>query len=167
MFELRTERLKLRPIRKSDLSNLMKIFSDPVAMKYYPSTKSERDAKEWIAWNHDNYNAYNVGLWAVELKETGEFIGQCGIVPQKIDGEVVMEIGYLLVRDHWGKGYATEAAYACLKYGLEKCKYPKLVSLIAPENAPSAAVATRIGMQKETRITKWDRQIDVYAIKSM
>ncbi|WP_221568074.1 GNAT family N-acetyltransferase [Alkalihalobacillus sp. TS-13] len=166
MFELRTERLKLRPLKKGDLSNLMKIFSDPIAMKHYPSTKTEQQAEEWIEWTHNNYNAYNVGLWAVELLETGEFAGQCGIVPQKINSEVMMEIGYLFIREHWGKGYATEAALACLNYGFEKCRYPKLISLIAPENSPSSAVAKRIGMRKETQIHKWDRSIDVYAINS-
>ncbi|MGM7700340.1 GNAT family N-acetyltransferase [Pseudalkalibacillus sp. Hm43] len=166
MFELVTERLRLRALRESDVVNLMKIFEDPIAMEHYPSTKSEQEAKEWIVWNHNNYDAFNVGLWAVELLDSGTFIGQCGIVPQKVDGKIQMEIGYLLVREHWGKGYATEAAKACLQYGFETCKFPKMISLIDPANGPSVAVAKRIGMQKENRIQKWNRSIDVYSIHS-
>lgn len=163
MFVLETERLRLRPLKLTDVQNLMKIFSDPIAMEHYPGTKSEQEAKEWIEWNHSNYHSFNVGLWAVELRSTGEFIGQCGIVPQKIEGEMLMEIGYLFIRDHWSNGYATEAAKACLNYGISKCKFPKVISLIDPANQPSVAVATRIGMQKENRIHKWNRAIDVYS----
>ncbi len=166
MFELVTERLRLRPLRESDVVYLMKIFSDPIAMQYYPSTKSEQEAEEWIEWNHNNYDAFNVGLCAVELRDTCTFIGQCGIVPQKVDGTITMEIGYLFIREHWGKGYATEAAKACLNYGIEKCKFPKMISLIDPANESSIAVAIRIGMQKENRIQKWNRSIDVYSIRS-
>ncbi|WP_349409765.1 GNAT family N-acetyltransferase [Pseudalkalibacillus sp. SCS-8] len=163
MFEIQTERLRLRPLRRTDVTNLMKIFGDPVAMNYYPGTKSEDEAVEWIDWNIANYDAFNVGLWAVELKQDGTFIGQCGIVPQKVNGEMMMEIGYLFIRDYWGHGFATEAASACLNYGLHTCRYPKMISLITPDNLPSIAVATRIGMKKNEHIEKWGKRIDVYS----
>lgn len=124
-----TERLTLREMNKNDVGNLMKIFSDPEAMRYYPSTKDKRQTMEWIEWTLDNYNQYGVGLWVVEDKVTGDFLGQCGIVPQEVDDEIEMEIGYLFVRSAWGNGYATEAALACKNYGFEQMNLRKIISL--------------------------------------
>ncbi|WP_372508770.1 GNAT family N-acetyltransferase [Pseudalkalibacillus decolorationis] len=164
---LETDRLHLRSLTMSDVCHLMKIFSDPVAMAYYPSTKTETEAKQWIEWNLQNYQAFNVGLWAVELKKDQTFVGQCGIVPQKVNGIIQMEIGYSFIREFWGNGFATEAAKSCLNYGFQTCQYPKMISLITPNNTPSIAVAQRIGMKKECQIIKWDRPIHVYSSERM
>jgi RimJ/RimL family protein N-acetyltransferase len=75
-----TERLNLRRMTKDDTKNLMEIFSDPLAIRYYPSTKNEGETLEWIEWTQNNYDQYGVGLLIVEDKVTGEFLGQCGIV---------------------------------------------------------------------------------------
>ncbi|RAL22686.1 GNAT family N-acetyltransferase [Thermoflavimicrobium daqui] len=161
---LRTERLNLRKMNPNDVTNLMEIFSDPKAMKYYPSTKNVEQTIEWIEWTMNNYTQYGVGLWIVEDKETGEFLGQCGIVPQEIDGAIEMEIGYLFARRVWGNGYATESALACKKYGFEQMKFSKMISLIDIKNLPSIQVARRIGMNKEKRMMKWGKEIFVYSV---
>ncbi|WP_229683268.1 GNAT family N-acetyltransferase [Virgibacillus oceani] len=158
-----TERLQLREMNMEDTDNLMKIFSDPEAMTYYPSTKTKEEAEKWIAWTLNNYASFGVGLWIVEDKHTGEFLGQCGIVPQKVEEKVEMEIGYLFARSVWGNGYATEAALACKQYGLEVLAYPKMVSLIDLHNQPSIKVAERIGMKRESILYKWDKDNYVYA----
>ncbi|MCX2829686.1 GNAT family N-acetyltransferase [Bacillus pseudomycoides] len=159
-----TERLILRRMTKDDTENLMKIFSDPVAMRYYPSTKNESETMEWINWTLKNYDEYGVGLWIVEDKVTGEFLGQCGIVPQEVDGVMEMEIGYLFVRRVWGKGYATEAALACKNYGFERLKLNRMVSLPDVNNIPSTKVAKRIGMQEMKIINKWGKEVYVYSV---
>ncbi|MBY7142784.1 GNAT family N-acetyltransferase [Virgibacillus sp. NKC19-3] len=151
-------------MNKNDVHHLMEIFSDPEAMTYYPSTKDESETIKWIDWTLQNYVSYGSGLWIVEEKETGEFLGQCGIVLQKVDGTVEMEIGYLFARRAWGKGYATEAAQACKKYGLEELGLKRIISLIDPENAPSIKVAERIGMKREKHIHKWGKDIVVYSV---
>lgn len=107
---LTTERLTLRNMTKKDVCNLLEIFSDPIAMEYYPSTKDEKQTIEWIAKMLNNYAKHGTGLWIVEHKETGEFLGQCGIVPQEVEGVREMELGYSFARRVWGNGYATEAA---------------------------------------------------------
>ncbi|WP_099156608.1 GNAT family N-acetyltransferase [Virgibacillus ndiopensis] len=160
---LTTDRLRLRKMNMEDIDDLMKIFSDPEAMKYYPSTKTREEAEKWIEWTMNNYSNFGVGLWIVENKNTGEFLGQCGIVPQKVGEKVEMEIGYLFVRSVWGNGYATEAALACKEYGFAVLEYPKMVSLIDLNNQPSIKVAERIGMKRETTIYKWDKYNDIYA----
>jgi RimJ/RimL family protein N-acetyltransferase len=159
-----TERLILRRVTKDDTGNLMEIFSDPVAMRYYPSTKNESETMEWINWTLKNYDEYGVGLWIVEDKVTGEFLGQCGIVPQEVDGVMEMEIGYLFVRRFWGKGYATEAALACKNYGFERLKLNRMVSLPDVNNIPSTKVAKRIGMQEMKIINKWGKEVYVYSV---
>jgi len=161
---MRTERLILRRMTKDDTKNLMEIFSDPVAMKYYPSTKNEGETLEWIEWTQKNYEQYAVGLWIVEDKVTGEFLGQCGIVPQEVDGVIEMEIGYLFVRRVWGNGYATEAALACKNYGFEKLKLNRMVSLPDVNNIPSTKVAERIGMQVMKIINKWGKEVYVFSV---
>ncbi|PEZ00980.1 GNAT family N-acetyltransferase [Bacillus sp. AFS018417] len=159
-----TERLILRRMTKDDTENLMEIFSDPVAMRYYPSTKNESETMEWINWTLKNYDEYGIGLWIVEDKVTGEFLGQCGIVPQEVDGVMEMEIGYLFVRRVWGKGYATEAALACKNYGFERLKLNRMVSLPDVNNIPSTKVAKRIGMQEMKIINKWGKEVYVYSV---
>lgn len=161
---LTTERLILRKMNQDDASHLLKIFSDPEAMRYYPSTKNENETREWINWTLNNYAKYGVGLWIVEDKATGDFLGQCGIVPQEVDGETKMEIGYLFVRRAWGKGYATEAAMACKKYGFEHLNQSEMISLVDVHNIPSSKVAERIGMSVKKQINKWEKEILVYSV---
>ncbi|WP_405196604.1 GNAT family N-acetyltransferase [Virgibacillus necropolis] len=141
----------------------MEIFMDPIAMTHYPSTKNKNETLEWINWTLGNYRDYGVGLWIVEDKQTAEFLGQCGIVPQKFEDGVTMEIGYLLKRIVWGNGYATEAALACKKYGFEEKGYSKLISLIDLKNQASINVAERIGMEREDTIHRWGKKIYMYS----
>jgi RimJ/RimL family protein N-acetyltransferase len=160
---LATERLNLRQMTTRDVSNLVQIFSDPVAMQYYPSTMNEEEAMAWIRRTLHNYHTYGVGFWVVEEKTTGRFLGQCGIIPQELDGILQMEIAYLLVRREWGHGYATEAAAACKQHGFGTMAFQKLISLIDVQNAPSMRVAERIGMRLEQTINKWGKEVRVYS----
>lgn len=159
-----TKRLILRKMNQEDASHLLQIFSDPVAMRYYPSTKNENETREWIDWTLNNYAKYGVGLWIVEDKATGDFLGQCGIVPQEVDGEIIMEIGFLFVRRAWGKGYATEAATACKKFGFEQLNESEMISLVDVHNTPTSKVAERIGMSVKKKINKWEKEILVYSV---
>ncbi|MBM7572400.1 GNAT family N-acetyltransferase [Aquibacillus albus] len=162
---IETERLRLRDMKENDKDNLLEIFSDPIAMKYYPSTKNEEETVRWITWTRNNYRKFGVGLWVVEDKDTGKFLGQCGIVPQKIDGEVQMEIGYSFLREVWGRGFATEAARACKEYGIGTLELTRIISLIDPENTASIKVANRIGMVFEKNIMKWGKTLALYAVE--
>ncbi|WP_423410287.1 GNAT family N-acetyltransferase [Heyndrickxia sp. MSNUG] len=159
-----TERLILRKMEKNDAGKLLEIFSDPVAMAYYPSTKNVKETNAWIEWTLNNYEDHGVGLWIAEDKETGEFLGQCGIVRQIVDEESRMEIGYLFARRVWGNGYATEAATACKKYGFEHLNQSEMISLVDVNNHPSAKVAERIGMTIKKKIIKWGKEILVYSV---
>jgi RimJ/RimL family protein N-acetyltransferase len=93
-----------------------------------------------------------LGLWATIHKETGKFIGRCGLLPWEIDGKLEVEIAYLLDKSFWGQGLATEAAKGILRYGFETLKLSRLICLIDPENIASQNVAKRIGMTLERRV---------------
>ncbi|MCU4668234.1 GNAT family N-acetyltransferase [Bacillus paralicheniformis] len=161
---MKTDRMILRKMRRDDAENLLEIFSDPTAMEYYPSTKNEKQTLHWIDWTLENYEKHGTGLWVAEHKQTGEFLGQCGIVPQEVEGSDEMEIGYLFKRSVWKNGYATEAASACKQYGFEAFHLKKIVSLPDAKNLPSRKVAERIGMTLEKTIHKWGKEIAVYSV---
>ena len=161
---LETERMVLRELVPEDVDDLMLIFSDPEAMRYYPSTKSREEAARWIRWVTGSYEQNGFGLWACVLKETGEFCGQCGLMPQEVEGRREVEVGYLFVREFWGRGLATEAARASRDWGFEQLGRRRFVSLINPQNTPSRRVAERIGMGLEKEIEWGGRSTCVYSV---
>ena len=101
---IETKRLRLREYRMDDFDVLLEILSDEETMQHYPKPYDAQGTKRWIQWNLDNYRQYGFGLWAVELKETGAFIGDCGLTMQNIDGQQLPEIGYHIHKSHWRKG---------------------------------------------------------------
>lgn len=164
MAILETERLVLRQMTPHDVDYLLGIFSDLVAMRYYPATKDRREAEGWVATNIRRYAEDSVGLWIVELRESGRFIGQCGLTMQEVDGVWEPEVGYLFLRAYWGRGYATEAAAACLDYGFDRRGYARIICLTTPENAPSRRVAARLGMRLEREIERRGLRMCVFAL---
>ena len=119
---LETRRLVLRHFVSEDSIALARVLSDPVAMKFYPAPHDRTGVEQWIERNLQRYSRDGIGLWAMDLKATGELIGDCGITRQQIENEFFYEIGYHLRRDHWGNGYATEAAIACRDWGFANLK---------------------------------------------
>jgi [ribosomal protein S5]-alanine N-acetyltransferase len=149
---LETPRLTLREFKAADAEALARVLSDPETMRYYPMSFDRSGVTAWIHRNQRRYAADGHGLWAMDLKSSGEMIGDCGITRQEVDGEWLPEIGYHLRRDLWGQGLATEAARACRDYGFTQLAADSLVSLVRLENVPSRRVAERNGMKvwKET-----------------
>ena len=143
---LETDRLRLREFVPEDLAALCQILCDRETMRFYPMSFDEAAAREWITRNQRRYAIDGHGLWAMELKSTGEMIGDCGISFHAVDGESLREIGYHLRRDMWRQGLATEAARACRDYGFSELNAEFFISLIRPENFPSRRVAERNGM---------------------
>ena len=153
---LETERMTARMIVQSDLDSLCRILCDDEAMRHYPKTLSREEVQEWLARIFARYAEYGYAFWAWELKSTGEFVGQAGLLPQIVDGVLEMEVGYLFVPAHWHKGYATEAARASRDHGFKNHKVPHIISLIRPQNAPSIRVAQRNDMTFDSDTTYKD-----------
>lgn len=164
-YIITTERLKLRALDMEDVDNLMEIFSDPVAMQYYPSTKTREETLQWIQYTLDTHTEHEFGMMAVELKDSEMFIGQCGYWVQKIKNKEEIEIGYLILRKHWNKGYATEAAIACRDYAFNSLDLTRVISLIRPVNKPSIRVAEKNGMIVDCEIDYKGYRHLVYSVK--
>jgi len=144
---LETRRMILRKLTLEDADEWFKILSDPESMVHYPSTYSLDQTRAWIEKNTLSYNKEGFGLWAAILKETGEFIGDCGITMQTIDGLRVPEIGYHINKKYTGLGLATEAAIACRNYGFDRLKLDEIFSYMKYSNIASYRVAEKNGMK--------------------
>jgi len=140
-----TARLILREFVDEDEEGLLDGLGDPETNRFMPHPLSRLEVKEWIARNQRRYDLRGHGLWAVVLRQSGEFLGDCGPVWQELNGESHVEIGYHFRRGHWGHGYATEAARAATGWAFENLGVDHVISLIRPENHPSRRVAERNG----------------------
>ncbi|MEK7830881.1 MAG: GNAT family N-acetyltransferase, partial [Acidobacteriota bacterium] len=148
---LETERLQLREITHEDCDQLLQIWGDAETMSLFPKTLDSREMSEWIDRNLKRYESCGHGVWAVILKDSRQFVGDCGLVIQEIDGVEELEVGYHFNRNFWGQGLATEAARACMDYGFNQLGCRRIVSMIRPENLASRRVAERNGLKIEKR----------------
>jgi RimJ/RimL family protein N-acetyltransferase len=151
---LETSRLRLREFVPQDAGALATVLGDPIAMQYYPAAFDRAEIDAWIRRNRARYFDPGFGLWAMVLKDSGEMIGDCGCFLRDVDGRDDIEIGYHVRRDLWGKGYATEAAQACMQYAFTRLGVNRVISLIRPENLQSIRVAEKNGMTCE-KIIFW------------
>ncbi len=142
----------LRHLTANDVEAVFAVIGDPETMKFYPQKFTREDAAGWITKCLERYRRDGYGLFAVVLKSNGEVIGNCGLMRQEVEAESMLEVGYHFHRDHWGHGYATEAARGCMDYAFGRLKAEKVVSLILPENVPSRQVAERNGMRVEREV---------------
>ena len=145
---IETPHLLLRNYSLSDFDALYEIMSDPETMQHYPAPFDADRTRNWITWNLDNYEKYGFGLWAVVLKETGEFIGDCGITLQNIDGEILPEIGYHIHKKYWRHGFGKEAARAVRDWGFRNTEYDIFYSYMKYTNVGSYSTALANGMKK-------------------
>lgn len=164
-MEIETERLILREYTLEDFDALYEIVSDPETMQHYPKPFDEEKTRQWIEWNLENYQKYGFGLWAVVLKETGEFIGDCGISIQNIDGEMLPEIGYHINKKYWRKGYGSEAARRVRDWAFENTEYDVIYSYMKYTNIGSYSTAIANGMRKVREYPDMKNEISyAYAI---
>jgi RimJ/RimL family protein N-acetyltransferase len=145
LTELRTTRLILRQWRETDRAPFAELNGDPETMRFFPAplTREESDATADRASAHIDEHGW--GWWAVEVADGAPFVGFVGLAVPGFAPELV-EVGWRLHRDHWGSGYATEAARESLRYGFEELGLDEIVSFTAVANTPSRRVMERIGM---------------------
>lgn len=143
---METKRLIFRKIEQSDYDNLKEIISDEETMKYYPKPYDDQGVQKWINWCQGCYKKRGFGLFAIILKENNNFIGDCGITLQNINGKEVFEIGYHLNKKYWHYGYASEASQFMRDYYFNNTENNEVYSYMNKENIPSINVAKRNGM---------------------
>jgi len=164
---LETDRLITRFITIDDIDTWTGFFETEECVKYFPTfglTTAKARAEHWIKRCVERYSLNLFGLQALIDKETNEFIGQCGLLTQEVDGIKEIEVGYHLLRNHWGKGYATEAGNAFKTYGFQTKQTQSIISIIHIDNIASQKVALRNGMTNEKR-TNWN-DLDVLIFRA-
>jgi RimJ/RimL family protein N-acetyltransferase len=143
-----------------DLGLMESLLGDPVVMTYYDRTKSRSECQGWIDWNIRNYARDGLGLWIIETVD-GDFVGDCGLTWQPIDGES-LELGYHVLPRHQGKGLATEAARAAKDFVRRRGDVDVVIAIIDPENAPSVRVAEKAGLSRWKRADHHGREALIY-----
>jgi ribosomal-protein-alanine N-acetyltransferase len=161
---IETKRLHLREFSLNDAKDLFLLNSDPDVIKYTGDNhfKNLEEAQQLII-NYDQYEKYKMGRLTVLLKETNEYLGWCGLKYHNESDEV--DIGFRFFKKEWGKGYATEAAVACLKYGFETLKLKRIIGRVLKDNIASINVMKKIGMHFEREELLHGMQGFIYSIE--
>ena len=149
---LDTPRLRLRELVPSDLDFVATMMADPDVVRYYERRFSRADARAWLDRQLERYRQDGHGLWLVLARDAGTPLGQVGLMLQEVEGVRMPEIGWLLHRPFWGRGYATESAAATRDAAFTRWGHERVISLIRPVNTPSQRVAQRIGMSPGRRV---------------
>lgn len=140
-----TARLTIREITANDLNALYGLLSNEDVMRYsVHGPYSKKQTEDWISFITEHYKKYPLGMWAVIEKDNDVLIGICGLMPLS-DDDSKYEIGYRILPDFQGKGYATEAAIAVRDYAIS-VGVNQFIAYIEKENKPSVKISEKIGM---------------------
>lgn len=147
---IETERLILRPWREDDIPPFAEMNNDRVVMEYLPKCLSLEETVQFYNRIVAEHNRFGYGLYAVETKSDGRFIGYVGFHNFDFDAEFSpgVEIGWRLVKEHWNKGYATEAAKACIDHARKHRLFNEIYSFTTICNHRSERVMQKIGMDR-------------------
>ncbi len=144
MVTLHTPRLVLRPLTLQDKPALYALLGNPETMRWYPRPWTHQEIDLWLDRQFTMYLG-GTGKFAVTFPGSGEFLGDCGPTWFEVDGVQELEVGYRLLPQYWGEGYATEAAAAVLDYAAASLGKYDCISLIRPGNIASRRVAAKNG----------------------
>jgi len=151
VHELRTERLLLRGWRDSDLAPFAAMNADPQVMRHFPSALDAAASDAMARRIQAQVQRVGYGLWAVEVPDVAPFIGFVGLAEPRFEAPFTpcVEIGWRLAAAHHGRGYATEAARAVLRFAFERAGLPEVLSFTAPVNVASRRVMEKLGMRHD------------------
>jgi len=160
--ELETERLRLRSLRPDHLDAYAGMYADPEVMRFLEqgAPLDRAAAFRSMALHLGHWQLRGYGQWALEERETGRFIGRAGL--WRPEGWPGLEVGWVLSREAWGRGYATEAGGAAIGYAFEVLDAEEVISLIRPENTGSIRVAERLGQTFHRTIDLLGNEVSVY-----
>ena len=147
---LTTARLRLRQWREEDLAPFAALNADPQVMEFFPKVLTRAESDAVAGRIRDHFARHGFGLWAVEAPGAADFVGFVGLAVPSFEAHFTpcVEIGWRLAREHWGHGYATEAASAALAFGFGDRALEEIVAFTVPANIPSRRVMGRLGMRR-------------------
>jgi ribosomal-protein-alanine N-acetyltransferase len=161
-----TERLLLRPFTEQDADPLYDILATEGVLRYFPNPDPwPRDrVGRFVAFQIKHWEDHGFGWWAVEPRGKGELIGWNGL--QYLPDTDEVEIGYLLAKDYWGQGLATEGAWPGLQFGFETLGLERIVAVVHPENTASQRVTAKLGMSFTNEADYFGMHVYRYEIKA-
>ena len=147
LVTLETPRLRLRPFVTADADAVFRYRGDPDVMQYIMggAEKTIEDTQKVLGWYRAHQEKYGFSKWAAVLRETGEMIGDSGLL--LLEEGPDLELGYRLAPEHWGKGLATECGRAWLEAAFSSFGLERVVAFAHPDNAASIRVMTKLGMR--------------------
>jgi RimJ/RimL family protein N-acetyltransferase len=163
---LETPRLRMRPFTPDDLENFVLLGSDPEVMRYISNGVPRPREEAAVALGNlvEHWQTHAFGVWVLEDRATGQFLGRCGLrILPAIGGEV--ELLYTLMRHAWGRGIATEAARASLQYAFDVLKLRRIIALAEPANRASWRIMEKLGMNRERIAPYMGFEVVWYAIE--
>jgi RimJ/RimL family protein N-acetyltransferase len=150
---IQTDRLLMRRWREADREPFAALNGDPDTLVYFPATLNRAASDAFVDMIEERFERQGYGLWALEVSETGDFIGYTGLnaMPEGVPAAGGMEVGWRLAKNAWHHGYATEAARAALDVAFDGVGLREVWSMTAVLNEPSIAVMRRLGMTEAGR----------------
>jgi [ribosomal protein S5]-alanine N-acetyltransferase len=159
MLIAETERLRLREYKAEDEAQLRTILTNEATMAFWPKPLTEEQVRQWLEQSMRDYREYGVGRWAVQDKESGRLIGDCGFKRVELDGRPEWDLGYIIHYPDWRRGFGFEAAQASLEYGWRQSLSRVCVNMPFNHHG-SRQIAEKLGMTKEKEfINKRNRDI--------
>ncbi|GAA4228286.1 GNAT family N-acetyltransferase [Streptosporangium album] len=148
---METDRLIMRRWQESDREPFAAMNADPEVMEHFPALLTREQSDAMVDRIESAFDEHGYGLWALQVRATGEFIGFTGLAWQRFEAHFTpaLEIGWRLTRSAWGHGYASEAARAALDHGFGPAGRDEIVSMTAVANLRSRAVMERLGMTRD------------------
>lgn len=162
---IETPRLISRKVTEADIETWRTFFEDKTACHFFPANGVEDPllrATDWIKRQLDRYETQRYGLHAIIDKNSGAFLGQCGLLLQEIDDRKEIEVGYSFFPKYWGNGYATEAAQAFRNFAFEKDITNDITSIIHIDNVNSQRVALRNGLTRGKEVFWMGMNVYIY-----
>jgi RimJ/RimL family protein N-acetyltransferase len=146
---METPRTIIRPYTEADVERVVPILTDPVTMSFWERPLDEDAVTAWVARNARSFGETGLGRMLVELRDTGETVGDCGIVRAEVGGREENDLGYIIHHPYWCRGFGTECARACLEYGLRGLGLRRIVANMPHDHVASVRVAEKLGMRLE------------------
>ena len=161
-----TQRLFFRKLTSNDFDTWVEFFKDPLSNKYWKSnvTDAKQLCTNWFSSAFFRYENNTGGMHVLIEKASGKFVGQCGLLIQVIDG-VELEVGYSIMPEFRGKGFAAEASQKCIQHAFEKNLKDSVISIIHVDNVESEKVALKNKMVLDRRTIYNNNPVNIYRIR--
>ncbi|MFC0212943.1 GNAT family N-acetyltransferase [Paenibacillus chartarius] len=153
MNGIETDRLRIREYTTEDLPSLHTLLSDRETMSFWPKPFDDQQCENWMIHRAIENYPTGFGRFAIELKETGTFIGDAGLLSLEIDGVLENDLGYIIHSRYWGRGFGYEAAEAVMKYGFEQLNLQRICANMPASHTASRKVAEKLGMKLEKQFS--------------